>query len=114
MLTVDKLRAFGANTEEGLQRCINNEQFYTRLVIKAANDTTYDKLKEALDGKDYQTAFDLAHSLKGVLGNLAITPLFTPVSEITELLRTKTDTDYSGYIKTILQKRDELLALCAD
>ena len=30
MLTVAALREFGANTEEGLSRCMNNEAFYLR------------------------------------------------------------------------------------
>ena len=32
MLTIDSLRRFGANTEEGLSRCMDNEDFYLRLV----------------------------------------------------------------------------------
>ena len=32
MLTMDALRRFGANTEEGLGRCLNDEGFYLELV----------------------------------------------------------------------------------
>lgn len=59
-------------------------------------------------------AFDAAHSLKGVLGNLSLTPIYTPVAEITELLRRETDMDYKSRLDTILEKKDELDKLCAD
>ena len=32
MITVDNLKKFGANTEEGIARCMGNEQFYLKLV----------------------------------------------------------------------------------
>ena len=49
--------------------------------------------------------------LKGVLGNLAITPLFEPMSEITELLRVKEDADYPALVDAIMLKWNEFLAL---
>ena len=58
-------------------------------------------LEDAVASKDLDKAFDAAHSLKGVLGNLALTPVYQPVYEITELLRERIDIDYSEYIKTI-------------
>ncbi len=33
-MTIDDLVAFGANTSEGLQRCLNKEDFYLRMVKK--------------------------------------------------------------------------------
>ena len=59
-------------------------------------------------------AFDAAHALKGVLGNLSLTPIYTPVAEITELFRRETDMDYKSRLDTILEKKDELDKLCAD
>ena len=47
MITVDALRAFGANTEEGLGRCLNNETFYLRLVGMALDDANFAKLEDA-------------------------------------------------------------------
>ena len=31
-MTIDTLTIYGADTKEGLQRCMNNESFYLRLV----------------------------------------------------------------------------------
>ena len=111
MLTIEKLRTFGANVDEGLQRCINNEAFYIKLVEKAIKDPSFDNLKEAAEKGELERGFDLSHALKGVVANLALTPLFTPLSELTELFRNKTQTDYIPLVNEIISKRDELIAL---
>ena len=87
MLTVDALRDFGAETGKGLERCMNNENFYFRLIRMAMADSGFDRLNAALDAGDTQAAFEAAHALKGVLGNLSLTPLYRPVETLTELLR---------------------------
>ena len=46
MLTVNALRAWGANVDEALVRCLNNENFYVMLVGKAIKDPQFEKLKE--------------------------------------------------------------------
>ncbi|MBR4168693.1 MAG: Hpt domain-containing protein [Lachnospiraceae bacterium] len=111
MAGLDSLRAYGANVDEGLNRCVNNEEFYLKMIRKAVEDPGFENLQQAIAGKDLATAFEIAHALKGVLTNLALTPLAEPVSEIVELLRSKTDTDYSGYLEKIATKKDELVQL---
>lgn len=95
MITVEKLREWGADVDEGLARCMNNEDFYIKLVGMVLQDKQMDSLAEALAAKDYDCAFGVAHALKGMYGNLSLTPVFEPVNEMTELLRTRTDTDYA-------------------
>ena len=109
MITLDKLNQFGANTKEGLDRCMNNEAFYLRLVDKAINDDSFIKLKDELENKNYDEAFKIAHSLKGVLGNLSLTPIYDLAVEITENLRISKEIDYFELINKLLNKREELL-----
>lgn len=111
MLTKEKLSELGVNTKEGLERCLNNEDFYFRLITKAINDDSFIKLKKELENKNYDEAFKIAHSLKGVLGNLSITPMYKIVYELTELLRVKKDIDYKEYIDKLLDIRNELILL---
>ena len=89
MLTIETLKSYGANTAEGLARCMNNEAFYLRLVGMGLKDVNFDKLQNAVAAGNVKDAFEAAHALKGVLGNLALTPLLNPVSEMTELFRGK-------------------------
>ena len=113
MLTIETLKAFGANTQEGLGRCMNNEAFYFRLIGMAVKDANFEKLDSALAGKDLDGAFEAAHALKGVLGNLSLTPLFTTANEMCELLRSRTDIDYGPLLEELLlqkKKLDDLLA----
>ncbi len=111
MLTLEKLRAFGANVEEGLQRCVNNEAFYLKLVEKAIRDPAFDDLQKAAEQGDLERGFEIAHALKGVTANLALTPLSAPIGEITELFRHRAETDYRPSVERIMAKRDELIAL---
>ena len=98
MLTVDALRDFGADVDDGLKRCINNESFYLKMVDKAIADLDTEELKSALDAGELDQGFEICHAMKGVLANLALTPALTPASEMTELLRSRTAMDYTPYI----------------
>ena len=111
MITVDALRTFGANTEEGLGRCLNNETFYLRLVGMALDDANFAKLEDAAGRGDKNAAFEAAHALKGVLGNLGLTPLYEPASELTELLRSGEDADYPALVADLLARLKTLTAL---
>ena len=111
MVTIEKLKEYGANTEEALKRCFGNEAFYLQLINMAYEDQSYEKLEEALKANDLAAAFEAAHALKGVLGNLSLTPLYNPVSEITELLRARTEMDYEPLLKEILEQKKKFEAL---
>ena len=112
-MTIDDLNAFGANTTEGLKRCLNKEDFYLRMVKKVPDDANFQKLYDALAVGDLTAAFDAAHAIKGATGNLALSPIFDPVAELTELLRACTQTDYSTLIEAIRKGRDELELICS-
>ena len=68
MITIDKLKEFGANTAEGLERCCGMEALYLKLVKMVPDEKNFGLLKNALDENDLDTAFQAAHALKGVLG----------------------------------------------
>ena len=93
MLTVDSLRAYGANVEEGLGRCMNMEPFYLRLVgmVKDDVDGSFARLKSAMAERDAAKTFEAAHALKGSTGNVALTPIFKPVCALSDMLKGNTD-----------------------
>ena len=109
MITMDVLKAFGADTSEGLDRCLGNEEFYLKMVDMGIKDDKFDALGKALDAGDLDEAFELAHAIKGVLGNLALTPIYDPASEMTELLRERKQMDYSELYKKVMDERARLL-----
>ena len=110
-MTVESLKAAGANVEEGLARCLNKEDFYLKMVNMGLNNQNFQLLGPALESKDYNKAFELCHSLKGVIGNLSLTPLYDLICQLTEILRSKTDTDCTGLYSQIMTMQKKLLAL---
>jgi len=111
MLTLEALKEYGANTEDGMKRCMDNRDFYIRLIGKALENKGFKELEDHIAAGDLDNAFETAHSLKGVLGNLALTPIYDPVCELTELLRARSEMDYAPLLSEISAKRAELLSL---
>jgi len=122
MLTIDNLKEYGANVEEGLGRCLNNEAFYLRLMGMALADANFARLETALADQDAKGTFDAAHALKGSLSNLALTPLAEPASRLTEIFRGAESFDEIGGAKeealalgeTIKAEKAKLDALAAE
>ena len=110
-MTIGILKEFGADVEDGLARCMNNEEFYLKMVTMGIADERFEKLPGVLEGGRLDEAFEVCHALKGVLGNLALTPIYEPVCEMTELLRAKKDADYAPYLEKMKFERDRLLAM---
>ena len=109
MLTLELLKNFGVDTKEGLTRCMNNQKFYFRMISLGLSNDSFEKLGKALEENNLDEAFEAAHALKGVIGNLALTPIYTPLSEMTEMLRAKKTADYTAMYKPILKLRNDLL-----
>ncbi|MDO4869880.1 MAG: Hpt domain-containing protein [Bacillota bacterium] len=101
MITIDKLKELGADVDSGLARCINNEEFYLKMVTMALQGTGFEALQKAVEDGNLDEAFERAHSLKGVLGNVSLTSLYEPVAEMTEELRSRNDIDYAPYLETV-------------
>ena len=108
MLTIEALRGLGADVEDGVRRCVNNEAFYLKMVEKAVADLDTAELRSALAEENLDRAFEICHGMKGVLANLSLTPALRPASEMTELLRKRIRTDYEP-LTAELEKQLELL-----
>lgn len=81
------LEAAGINVDEALQRFMNKEQLWIKFLKKFQADTSYADLLRAVEAGDCDKAFEAAHTLKGITGNLALTKLNGLVGEQTEYLR---------------------------
>ena len=106
-MTIDRLKELGANVDEGLERCMGMEDFYMEMIELGINDERFEELGLSLDKKDYEQAFEQVHALKGVIGNLALTPFYETICEITEHLRAKEDIDYKPLYDKLLSQREE-------
>ncbi len=111
MLSIEKLKDYGADVKTGLNLCMNSEDFYLRMVSMIVSEQSFADLEKAIKENDLEAGFRAAHALKGVSGNLSLTPLYNKVVEITELLRAHTQMDYTQMLQGILEEKKTLESL---
>ncbi len=107
-MTLDSLKAYGANVDEGLERCMGMEDFYIEMIELGINDKLFDDLGPLLKDDRLDDAFETVHALKGVIGNLALTPLYETINDLTEHLRARERMDYKPLYDKLISQRDEI------
>lgn len=111
MITLETLKDLGIDPKDGLARCMNKEDFYFKMLKLGLSDEKFDLIEDILKNKKMKECFEMAHALKGVTGNLALTPMYNSLSELTELLRNNKDADYLAIYKSVKEMRDKLLKI---
>ncbi len=82
-----ELQALGCDMDRSMGRFMNDQEFYEECFLKFVEDGELEKLGTTIASGDVEEAFSQAHSLRGTLGNLGLTPLFDQMVEIVERLR---------------------------
>ena len=82
-----RLEAGGIMVDEALERFMGNEALLERFLKKFPQDENYQKLCSAMEARDLDAAITASHTLKGVCGNLSITPLFDLLNNQVAALR---------------------------
>ncbi len=72
--------------QEVLKR-LPSESFVKKLVKKYAEDGSCDQLVDSVEKDDWETAFRMAHTMKGIALNLGFDQLYQTSNELTEALR---------------------------
>lgn len=81
------LESIGIDWQEALSRFMNNEPLMLKFLLRFPQEPSYGQLCRAMEEKQVKEAYEAAHSLKGVAGNLAIKPLYREVCGLVEALR---------------------------
>ncbi len=84
---VSRLQAWGCMLDDILDIFQGDEEAYLELVTSAGKDPALVALGEALKKRDALEAFEQAHMLKGVFGNLGLTPIYGILASLVEPLR---------------------------
>ncbi len=88
MLTLSQFyEQTGGNTYDTINRLGLSEEMLITFLKKFLNDESFTNLEISLNAKDNETAFRMAHTLKGITANLGLQNLFEKSSVITEFLR---------------------------
>ena len=77
----------GGSASDTVARLGGNEEIVRKFLTKFPSDTSFAELVRSLDSGDTQTAFRMAHTLKGIAANLGLETLFNRASAVTEFLR---------------------------
>lgn len=76
----------GSDFDKVLSRLVS-DALVKKFALKLLDDPSFGQLKAALADGDAETAFRMAHTLKGICLNLGLDNLFTPSQDLTEKLR---------------------------
>lgn len=87
MSMLDELKELDVNVDEALQRFLNKAELYEKMLKKLPPVLDGKRVLTAIDAGDIDGAIETAHTMKGVLGNLSITPLYKSYTDIVALLR---------------------------
>lgn len=87
MSLIHDIRELGVNVEEGLERFMNNEPLYERMLKKLPSVLEASCVMPCFESGDLEAAYNNAHTIKGVVGNLSVDPLYNGYSGIAKLLR---------------------------
>lgn len=95
------------------------DAFIIRMLTKFIEKNNYQEIVDAYKDNNFRGVFEGSHSLKGVAGNLALTPLFEKSSHICELTRHLSDSEHvnldsdmeelKNIYEGIIQKISELI-----
>lgn len=88
MALLDELRTLGVNVDEGLDRVMGDKDLYEMMLGMFLDSVRDNPVNSAdFDAADLDALIKRIHMLKGVTGNLSITPLFNSYTESLGLLR---------------------------
>lgn len=87
MSKIDDLKALGVNVDEALERFMGNGALYEKMLNKLTAAVKDVQVLPFFEAGDHKTALENAHALKGVTGNLSVTPLYKGYTEIVDELR---------------------------
>lgn len=102
----NRLRAYGADMDGAMARFIQDENLYAKCFRMFLADPSFAELGDALSKKDYTAAFNAAHTLKGVAGNLGLTPLYNTVCDMVEPLRRQDYSHLDAQYQAVLDAKD--------
>lgn len=82
----DKLRPFGIDYVDAMDRFGDNADLYERLALKYLDDSHMVALEAAMEAKDFSEGYSQAHALKGVAGNLSFKDLYECAALVSDAL----------------------------
>jgi len=110
----EKLSAVGVNWVEVMERFVDDEELYESCLLAFMEDDSFSGLELSLLQKDYAAAFDYAHTLKSVAGNLGLSEFFKVICTLVEALRNNRYEAIENHCTAVFAEKEKLLALLSE
>ena len=102
-----KLKEAECDVEGALARFLDDEDLYVQFYGELLKDEAFNNLGVAIEEGRLYEAFEFAHTLKGIIGNMGLTPMFNVVCDIVEPLRINTDDGVKENYEKLLALREQ-------
>ena len=113
--TMDELRRIMENYDtdvDGLEeRFLGDRELILTCFKQFKEEKGFASLKEAVEDQNYQSAFEYAHGLKGVSGNLSLQTLYHAICDLVEHLRRHQYEFVEEELKLVLQEYEKFLKM---
>ena len=107
---LEELQELGIDIKEALERFMNNKDLYKRMLLKFPPNVEKLPVLSFIDAGDNATALANAHTLKGVAGNLSLTPLFKGYTEIVALFRADKPQEARKILVDLLPVQEQIIS----
>lgn len=108
-----RLAEYGADENELRDRFCGDMELYRLCFDEFMQEPSFARLREAMAGGDCKDAFEAAHALKGLAGNLALKAFYNAISALTEALRAEDSESMEAKYAEMERQYKRLLALAA-
>lgn len=104
---LENLESYGVDIKATMVRFIDDESLYTHCLSVFFEGKEFMHLESAISAKDYNAAFEVAHTIKGLTGNLGLTPLYEKVCALIEPLRHNDIENLDALYSSVLEELEK-------
>ena len=113
MSLLTELETFGVDIQDGLKRFVNNAALFEKMLKKFPAAAEQLPVQPHFDAGDLDAALANAHTLKGMTGNLSLTPLYEAYTQIVALLREGKPEEAQVLLIGIVPVQEKIIACIA-
>lgn len=99
------LKEQGVSVDKALERMKGNREAYKSFLQEFFEDPDFEALEQSIEAQSVKDAFDYAHGLKGMAGNLGLDHVHAKISILVEILR-------QGSLEGAKEAYEEVMGIC--
>lgn len=111
LVQLKRLVEWGCDISGALPRFVGDEEFMLECIEQVSTDPAFEALGESIAKGEVANAFDAAHTLKGILANTGLTPLYEIIVRIVEPLRAGKISGLEPIYADLINNREQLKQL---